>query len=514
MSNTITNNKRIAKNTILLYFRMFLIMGITLYTSRIVLKALGVEDFGIYNVVGGVVAMMGVLNSAMSVATTRYITYGLGKGDMLALKQTFAMCFQIFVLLSFIIFILSETVGLWFVNTQLTIPNEKLVAANWCYQFSIFSCISHLLLNPFNAVIIAHERMNIYAYISILDAFLRLLVAFIITILPSDQLIIYSGLLFGASLIIALIYGVYCYCNYEESRYKFYWNSSLFKDLMSYSWWNLFGSLSGIARDQGLNIMLNMFFGLTVNTARGIAYQVNAAVSQFFSNFYTAVRPQITKYYSRDELDNMFMLVFRSSKFSFYLIYIISLPIIIETPFIIHTWLGQLPDFVVPFIRIIVVITAIDAMSNPLMTSAHATGNIKLYQFVVGTANMMVLPISYFVLKYGYSSPIAAFLVSLCISIIALFLRLWIVGRLLPFPKLKYVQEIFFKSIFVGFTASIIPVVLHFVIPSSVFTSITICFVCVISTLLVIYVLGLSQAEKVFIKIIMSKIKNDKFSAA
>ena len=242
------NNKRIAKNAAMLYVRMFLIMAVTLYTSRVVLRELGVEDFGIYNVVGGLVAMMGILNSAMSVSTTRYLTFDLGRGDSVQLKRTFAMCFQIFVLLSILLLLLGESIGLWFLNTQLTIPTERLVAANWCYQFSIFSCISSLLLTPFNAIIIAHEKMNIYAYLSVLDAFLKLLVVYLIAVMPIDKLISYGALLMFSSLVITILYIIYSCKHYAESKYSFYWNYSLFKELMSYSWWDLFGSLSMVGR--------------------------------------------------------------------------------------------------------------------------------------------------------------------------------------------------------------------------------------------------------------------------
>ena len=243
-----------------------------------------------------------------------------------------------------------------------------------------------------------------------------------------------------------------------------------------------------------MNILLNVFFGPTVNASRGIAYQVNSAVSQFFTNFYTAVRPQITKYYSRNELENMFSLVFRSSKFSFYLIFLLSLPIIIEAPFIINLWLGQLPEYVVPFVRIIVVITAIDSMSNPLMTSAHATGNIKFYQFTVGMMNIMILPASYIVLKIGGCSPVVVFIVSLCASIISLFLR--------------YINEVFVKSILIGLIASIMPLVMHKLLSPSSFVSVLICAVCVLSTLIVVYIFGITNGERNFVKSIIKKIIN------
>lgn len=501
------NNKRIAKNAAMLYIRMFLIMAVTLYTSRVVLRELGVDDFGIYNVVGGLVAMMGILNSAMSVSTTRYLTFDLGRGDSVQLKRTFAMCFQIFVLLSILLLLLGESIGLWFLNTQLTIPTERLVAANWCYQFSIFSCISSLLLTPFNAIIIAHEKMNIYAYLSVLDAFLKLLVVYLIAVMPIDKLISYGALLMFSSLVITILYIIYSCKHYAESKFSFYWNYSLFKELMSYSWWNLFGSLSGIAKEQGLNMLLNIFYGPAVNASRGIAYQVNSAVSQFFTNFYTAVRPQITKYYSKNELENMFSLVFKSSKFSFYLIYILSLPLIIEAPFLIELWLGQLPEYVVSFVRIIVVMTAVDAMSNPLMTSAHATGRIKFYQFTVGTVNILILPISYIVLKFIGCSPVIVFVISLSASVITLFLRLWIVGRLMPFPKMKFVKEVFLKSILIAFTAAIIPIGIHVVLSANFYSLLLIGLACVLSTLSVIYILGLTPQERLFVRHTFEKIK-------
>lgn len=293
-------------------------MAVTLYTSRIVLEMLGVEDFGIYNVVGGVVTVMGVLNGAMAVSVQRYLTFELGKGDSKRLKQTFSMCITIFLLFAFLLLVLAETVGLWFLNTQLIIPEERIVAANWVYQFSIFSAIVTLLYIPYNAAIIAHEEMNVFAYVSIMEVVMKLAIAFVLIVFSYDRLIIYGLLLMLTAIVVTLVYIVYCVRKYEECCYRFYWEKKLFTQLLSYSAWNLFGSLSGVAKGQGLNILLNMFFNPVVNASRGIAYQVNSAVNQFFSNFYTAVRPQITKYYAQNDLKNMFELVFRSSKFSFF----------------------------------------------------------------------------------------------------------------------------------------------------------------------------------------------------
>lgn len=508
MSSTSENNKRIAKNMVMLYVRMFFLMLIGLFTSRVILKTLGVTDFGIYNVVGGVVAMMGLLNGAMSVATTRYLTFELGKNDMVRLKQVFSMCLTIYLMLSAIFLIAAETIGLWFINTQLVIPPERMEAANWVYQFSIISVINSLLMNPYNAVLIAHEKMNIYAYISILEAVLKLTIVYVLLIIPFDRLIVYGFLFMMMSIVTTMIYRIYCIRHYVESRYKFYWEKPLFKELTSYSGWNLFGSASGMVKGQGLNILLNMFFNPAVNASRGIAYQINTQITNFFTNFYTAVRPQITKYYAQNDLEDMFKLVLRSSKFSFFLILFISLPVIIEAPFIIQLWLGQLPEYVVEFTRLVIVISAVDAMASPTMTAAHATGHIKLYQSVVGTLIMLNIPISYINLKFFHTGPVSVFVVSLFISVIALFVRLWIVKRLIPsFPVVKYIKEIFVKCMALAFVAAIIPVLVHvFLKPTPIISCINI-LIAFATSGITIYCLGLTEHERtVLVKAIRNKL--------
>lgn len=498
------NNKRIAKNTLILYVRMFILMGISLYTSRVILKVLGIDDFGIYNVAGGVVSMMGVLNGAMSVSTTRYLTFELGKGDMDALKRTFSMCMTIYMMLSLAFLILAETIGLWFLNTQLTIPANRMTAVNWVFQFTIITTIFSLMTNPYNAVIISREKMGIYAYISLLDAALKLGIVFLLDVLSFDKLIVYGFLLMILHLIICAIYFIYCNRCYQEAKYKFYWDKKLFKELLSYTGWNLFGSASGIAKGQGLNILLNMFFTPSVNAARGIAYQVNAVVSQFFTNFYTAIRPQITKYYAANDLDNMFKLVFRSSKMSFFLILLISLPLVIEAPFVINLWLGQLPDYVVPFMRLIVVITAVDAMATPLMTTAHATGQIALYQSVVGSMTILNIPISYIFLKFGFE-PLIVFKVSLVISVINLFIRLWIVKRLVNFPVVDYIKKVFANGLFVTVVSAIIPILAYLHLEINFVTFVVICLISVVSTIVTVYCIGLQSNERTFV---INTIKN------
>ena len=503
-TETSNNNKRIAKNTLLLYFRMFFIMAVTLYTSRVVLSALGVEDYGIYNVVGGIVAMMGVLNGAMSVSTQRYLTFELGRGDMVRLKQTFSLCLTIFFLLSIIVVALAETIGLWFLNTQLVIPQERMSASNWIYQFAILSCISSLITMPFNAAIIAHERMNVYAYVGIIEVVLKLLIVYMLLILPADRLISYGFLFMLSHFIVTGIYIGYCWKKFSETRYTWYWEKPLFKELVSYSGWNLFGSLSGIVKGQGLNILLNMFFNPAVNAARGIAFQINAAITQFFSNFYTAVRPQITKYYAQDNMVEMQKLIFRSSKLSFYLIMLISLPIIIEAPYIVNLWLGQLPEYVVPFTRLIIAISAVDCMATPLMTAAHATGNIKLYQSSVGTMTILNVPISYVFLKLGYS-PLIVFYISLVIAVICFFMRLWIVRQLMEFPVMEYIVKVFGTCLIVCSMSLILPLAAHLTLEESLISVIMVCLVSLLSSMVSVYFIGMDNKEKQFVWNIINK---------
>lgn len=499
MNETATNNKRILKNTIFLYFRMFLVMAISLFTSRVILKNLGVEDFGIYNVVGGLVAMMGVVNSSIGVATQRYITFSLGKGDIERLIQVFNTSVLIYVILSFVLIGLAETIGLWWLNNKLVLPEDRMNAAKWMFQFAIFSSCLTFLVNPFNATIIAHEKMDYYAYLSIIEAVLKLIVAYIIAVLPYDKLIMYGMLLFVVYAIILAMYIVYCRWNFTECRLKYYRHNDLFSEMLTYSGWNLLAAFSGVAKGQGLNIMLNAFFGPVVNAARGIAYQINSVISQFFTNFYTAVKPQITKYYAQDRRDEMFNLIFMSARLSFFLILFISLPIMIETPAIINIWLNKDIENVVVFTRLIIIISAIDAMATPLMTLMHATGKIKLYQLVISVTTIMILPISYICLKYYNCGPTSAFIVSLCVSVFCMFARLWLVKRQVDFPIAKYILSVYARCFLVALVSAVIPFIIYILEPESLQRLLIVCVACLISSAVAIMLIGMSKGERKFL---------------
>ncbi len=489
------NNKRIAKNTLLLYFRMFFIMAATLYTSRILLKQLGVTDYGIYNVVGSVVAMVGLISGAMSTSTQRFFSFELGKKTANQLNKVFNISIYIYALIGIVILILAETVGIWFLKKHLIIPESRISAAFWCYQFSVLSFIFSLAASPFNAMIIAHEKMNIYAYVSVLEAVLKLAIVFVLSISDMDNLILYGFLYMVMSFIVSITYAIYCKKKYIECRFLLYKDLPMMKEMLSYSGWNLFGAVSTLVKGQGLNVLLNMFFNPVVNAARGIAYQINATITQFFQNFYTAFRPQIIKYYAHGENEKMFNLVFSSSRCSFYLMLIVSLPIILETPFIINMWLGQVPEYVVSFTRIIIAISTVDAMASPIMTAAQATGKIRLYQVIVGSLTIANLPISYALLSLGYS-PISVFNVSLVISVTNMFVRLFILKRLIVFSIFSYLTKVLGVCVLVGCGAFISSYVIGEFLGNSIIDSFLKCCITVLLSIFSVILLGLNKNER------------------
>lgn len=381
---TTENNKRIARNTLLLYFRMLFLMIISLYTSRIVLNALGVEDFGIYNVAGGVVAMFSILSGSLSAAISRFITYELGKNNVLKLKTIFSSAITIQIGLGIVIAFFAETIGIWFLNTQMNIPIERMTAANWVLQFSIITFIINLISVPYNAVIIAHEKMSAFAYISIFEAIGKLLIAYLITISPIDKLIFYAILMCGVAIAIRLLYGYYCKRHFDECRFHFIWNKQIFQQIFSFAGWNFIGASSAVLRDHGGNIIINLFCGPTVNAARGIAFQVNNAIQGFVSNFMTALNPQITKSYAAKNYTYMMTLIFQGARLSFYMLLLLSLPIIINTHYLLTLWLNTVPEHTVLFVRLVLIFAMSESISGPLITAMLATGNIRNYQIIVG----------------------------------------------------------------------------------------------------------------------------------
>lgn len=491
------DNARLAKNTMFLYFRMIFIMAVTLYTSRVVLRVLGVEDFGIFNVVAGVVAMFGFLNSSMSATTQRFISFSLGRGDD-NLNKVFSTCVLTHALIALGVLVLVESVGLWFLYNKMIIPEVRMDAAFWVFQFSALSTVVTVMSIPFNADIIAHEKMSAFAYISIVEVCLKLLIVFLLDVGNIDKLVLYGFLLLLVQCGIFLTYMGYCLRHFKESRFRFVYEKKLFSEVFSFAGWNLWGYLASILYTQGLNILLNVFFGPVVNAARGLANQVDGAIRLFASNFQMAINPQIVKTYAAKDLESMHKLVFRSSKFSFFLLLALSLPVMIEAPVILRLWLGVVPEWTASFLRLMLVVVIVDSVANPLMTSAAATGRIKLYQSVLGGIQLLIVPVAYVVLRMG-GEPNSVFVVHICICLIAFAVRLFIVRGMIGLSIKKYLMEVCVKSGVVTVVATVLPLTLYFSMTNSLLSAIVVVFVSLGSVAVSAYAIGLTKSERVFV---------------
>lgn len=473
-------------------------MVVSLYTSRVVLNALGVTDFGIYNVVGGVVTMFTFLNTAMSSGTQRFLNFELAKNNHLQLNRVFSMSLSIHVMIAIIIFVLAETVGLWFVNTQMTIPDNRIEAANWIYQFSVLSMMILLTQVPYTASIIAHERMDAYAYIGIAEVFLRLFAVIALTWILADKLKAYAVLTFLVTVTITLCYRIYCKRNFAECTFKLTKDKALFKTLTGFASWNLFGSITLMLNTQGQNILLNIFFGPAINAARGLAFQANNAISSLVNNFQTAVNPQIVKSYATGDYQYFESLIFRSTKFSFFLLLICVAPILVETEYILTLWLKIVPEYSVIFFRLILIGSLLDSFSNPLTMASSASGRIKLYQACVGGLTLLNIPLAYVALKMGFSAT-SVFIIAILIIGFALIVRLFILRKIVSLNVKSFSVEVLFRSA-ISFILILAPA---FFIKAMLsdgfwqFISVTI-ITLALSALVIIYV-GMKKNERAFV---------------
>lgn len=492
------NNKRVAKNTLFLYFRMILIMLVTLYTSRVILAQLGIKDYGIYNVVGGVVTMFAFLNNCMASSTQRFMTFELGCGNMHRLKNVFAASLNIHITIAIVIVLLAETIGLWFVNAKLVIPVERLVAANWAYQFAILSFCVNIIQVPYNAVLIAHEKMNIYAYISIIEVFLKLGIVYLLVISPFDKLIAYGILLFFVQLVIRCIYQFYCRKNYEECKFKLFWDKPLYKEMSGFAGWNLFGSIAWLLRDQGVNIILNLFFGPVVNAARGVAAQVSSAVMNFISNFQVALNPQITKNYANGNIEEMEKLSYLGIKFSYIILFTLAFPLSLNIDYILQLWLVEVPDYSALFIILILVDSLIGTLfGTPLMTSLSATGVIRNYQVLVSLIILCIVPVGYLVLKLGFGAP-SVFYVTILFSLVSGFVRFLFCRKQIGYSLRKLCNNVLSPVIVMTLVALPLPVYIRLkMLPErNIFNFIILCLLAILITGLSAWYLALGKKEK------------------
>lgn len=434
---------------------MLVLMAVSLYTSRVVLEALGVEDYGIYNVVGGIVVMFTFINNAMVTSTQRYLNYEIGRNDVINTQKVFSISVNIHVLIALFILVLSETIGLWFLNTTIHYPESRELAVHVIYQLSILTTCVKIIRAPYNAAIIAYEKMSFYAYLSILEAVLQLLIVYLLRIMPFDSLIMYSLLLLFVAIIINLCYYAYSRVKFQTCAYVFTKDKSLYRQLLSFSGWSLFGGVANISAGQGLNMILNYFFGVIVNAALGIANQVGSALSSFIVSFQTAFKPQLVKSYASGDIEYFNKLILSSSKYSYLLSFVLALPIFICCPEVLSIWLTAVPDYSVAFCRLMLIFSILDALQGPLWYSVLAVGKIKNYQIIMSLMILSNLPISYVCIKLG-CQPSIVLTIRCIINFASLFVRLWYLKRLFNFPVKSFVSGVIARILPITIIASLL----------------------------------------------------------
>ena len=495
-----SNSKRIAKNTAFLYLRMIVVMVVGLFTSRITLSVLGVSDYGIYNVVGGTVTMLTVLTGAISVATSRYLTYTLGVGDINALKRTFSTALNIHLILGIVIFIIAEVLGIWFLNNKLNIPLDRMEAANWILQFSIFTFVISIIAIPYTSSIISHEKMDLYAYLSLYDVFVKLGIVYVLYISPIDKLIAYGILLMLAGLSTQIIYYYYCRKKFEECRYRFILDKGLVKEMSSFIGWAFWGNAAVMAKNQSLSILLNIFFGTIVNAAQGIAMQVNNAVTSFIRNFMTAVNPQITKSYAQNNYDYLYLLIIRSAKFSIFLALLMMVPIIMHIDTILGVWLVEVPEHSNSFVNMILIYTAVECFISPILVALLATGKIKNYEIGITIIYIINILSVYLFFKLG-SAPEMAFILNIVFKVMVLLLLFYQGKRQFQFPVGRFITEAMLSPIVISFIGLAMILLYRRLIEQTTIASFLIsCFVTETILIAVVWLYGMNVAERSFFK--------------
>lgn len=494
---SVVDQKRIAKNTALLYARMLFIMIISLYTSRVILETLGEVDFGLYNVIGSIVVAFSFLNGVMSSACSRYFAIEIGRNNQQALNKVFNLNVTIFVIIGAVILILSETIGLWFLNNKMVIPADRIVSAQWVYQCSVIAFVVNMITTPYRSVVTAREDMKVYAYCSVVEAILKLLIVYVLAISPVDKLSLYAVLTLFLSIGIGAFYHFYCRHHYQECRFRFCFDKVLFVEILHYTKWQVLGAIAEIGKNSGVNVILNMFFGgASVNAARGIAYQVNMNINQFVQNFVVSFNPQIIKSYAVGQNKEMMDLVFSSSKISYFLLYILVLPIYLEIEPILSIWLGAVPQYTAIFCKLTLLASLVDSLSYSLATAVRATGNVKLFQLLVSGTLLLVLPLSYAMGKWGRCEPIDIFLLVLIIAVIAQVLRIYVMMRLHKMSLMEYFYRVIAPVIGVSLLSVPLPVITKYFLPESILSSLLIIALSLLSAGISIFLVGLTRSEK------------------
>lgn len=506
-----SNSSRIAKNTVFLYLRSIIVLGITLYTSRVILQVLGASDFGMYNVVGGVVAMLSFLTTAMQASYQRYYAYAMGEGSKDKVLHLFHCSLTVQTLLALFILIIAETVGLWFLNAKMVIEPDRMFAANWVYQASIVSFVLVVIQAPFTAIVTSNERMDLFAYVSVLDAVLKLGIVFLVKYSGGDKLIAYAFLMLLISVTDLALYVILCAKKLNVTTIKLGKDKHAIRDLASFGGWGMMDSIAYTLKSNGLNIVINLFFGTIVNAARGIAYQILSAVNQFIAAFQNSFRPQMTKSYAAGDIPYLKRIYYSCTKLSYYLIITISLPILFETPYILHLWLGEVPDHTVAFTRLVLLTAFVSAFANPTSGIAYSSGNIKWFTILVSTVNLLIVPVAYVFLKFGYSAE-SSMVVSLVLTVLAHVVRLFVVRKLAPMPISEYFKMVILPTMCYTILVPILPAVVLYYLPDQSFIRLLmITTLCVVSSLGFAWTIGLTRNERQFVSTKLNKVfKRDK----
>lgn len=503
MQDTSHRTRRIAKNTLMLYIRMLVLMLVGLYTSRVVLSALGESDYGVYNVVGGVVAMFTLFSGALSSAISRYITVELGKGNQGNLASVFSTSVIIQVITALLVAVMAEPAGLWFIENKMVIDTSRVEAAKWVLHFSVITFAINLISIPYNAAIVAYEKMGAFAYISIFEGLGKLAVALVMANSPADRLVMYSMLMCVLAVAVRVAYGIYCRYCLEGCRFSFTWNKGLLREMFAFAGWNTVGVASSVCKDQGVNILLNIFGGPVINAARAIAVQVNGVVYNFVRSFTTAINPQITKSYIAGDYDYMYRLTYDGARLSYYILLFLCLPLILQADQLLVLWLKDVPEYSAPFVQWTLACVMSESLSNPLMTVQLATGRIRNYQIVVGGLQLLNLPAAYILLKMG-CSPVSVMVAAFVISQLCLFARLVMLRKMVGLHIMAYIKSVYAKVVYVTVAAALLPFIMDVVLPDSIWSLLCICVVSVLSVLVAVLYIGCSPEER---KLVAGKVR-------
>lgn len=502
-----TNNKTIAKNTLFLYFRMMFTMVISLFTSRIILQKLGVDDYGIYQAVGGVVGFLSFINGALATGSSRFLTYALGEGNAEKLKRTFSTTLNIHIIISILVVIVAETIGLWFLYHKMVIAPERMTAAAYTYHLSILTAVFTLTQVPYNATIVAHEKMSIYAYMSIFEVSAKLLVCYLLAIGGFDRLMMYATLLLSVQVGIMCFYRFYCTHHFEEARFSFSFDKKIFKEIAGFSGWSMFANASIALNSQGVLILLNMFFAPAVVAARAISLQVNMAANQFVSNFRQAANPQIVKKYAAGDYEGSKHLLLESTKYSYYMMYLIALPVCLLAYPLLKLWLGVVPDYTVPFLQIVIVQSLFQVFDTSFYTALYAKGRLRENALTSPTLGFMIFPITYVFFKLGYSPLVLSWTSLAVYAILGMVQKPWLIMKMVDY-KWKEIWGVYRSCLIVTVASLPIPIIIYRLVDSTqIVYFILLGLVCLISVALSVFFLGIDKAMRKKVQKMIFRIK-------